>query len=78
MEAGGARPGLDYRTINKVMCALEGGQGLFRRSINLDAQAHGQGLLKAKIHLLLKSYMPQSGIYDQIALRGYFPYNPFS
>ena len=29
------KAGLDYRIVNKIMCFLE---GLFQRSVNLDAQ----------------------------------------
>lgn len=44
--------GLDYKKVNKITCFLEG--DYFKGVLILDAQKHGQGLVKAKINLLLK------------------------
>lgn len=43
---------LDYKKVNKITCFLEGDS--VKGVLILDAQKHGQDLVKAKINLLLK------------------------
>lgn len=45
---------MDYRTVNEIVCSLEGGYGLFQRNVILDAQKQQVGLLTATISPLKK------------------------
>lgn len=39
---------------DKITCSLEGGDSLFLRYVDLEAQGEWTGLLKGKVNLLLK------------------------
>ena len=54
MKVGESKSGIGLLGSNKIMCSPEGGYHLFQRCVILDAQK--QGLLKAKIKLLLNLY----------------------
>ena len=50
-----SKVGLDYRIVNKIMCSLEGGYGIFQMCVNPEAQRQRTGFAESQDKPSLKT-----------------------